>query len=77
MPGVSLRSYGAGMPIKTDIAEVHTQRVAVILRTPGLSADDKRQGIQDEFEKAMEQWARIVAAYGKGQGAPRVASRKG
>ena len=65
------------MSIKRDIAEIHTNRVAVILRTPGLSSADKVQQIQDEFEKAMERWARISAGYRKGQGGPQVASRNG
>lgn len=63
------------MSIKTDIAEVHTNRVAVILKTPGLSSDDKRQKIQDEFEKAMERWARVEVSYLKRQAGPRVAGR--
>ncbi len=63
------------MSIKRDIAEAHTQKVAVILRTPGLSSADKFQQIQDEFERAMERWIKVVRGYEKKQGGPQVASR--
>lgn len=51
------------MSIKTDIAECCTRRVGAILADRELSPDDKRQKIQDEFERAMERWQKIVLAH--------------
>lgn len=63
------------MSIKRDIAEAHTARVGVILRQPGLSAEDRKQQVQDEFERAMEKWAKVVLGNQKWRGGTQVASR--
>ncbi len=51
------------MAIKTDIAECSTRRVGAIIADRELSSDDKRQKIQDEIERAMERWQKVVLAH--------------
>lgn len=59
------------MAIKTDIAEACTRRVGAIVADRQLSSDDKRQKIQDEFERAMERWQKVVLAHAGQQRAER------
>lgn len=51
------------MAIKTDIAEAHAQRVRTIVNDRDLSSADKFQRIQDEFERAMERWGKVILAH--------------